>query len=227
MESAISSGIEYQYVASFSIEGGISGYIVDFLNGTYATVPCAWVFYILSPSEQEFRPSVDISSYYVADNYSVIFRYERSLPNSYTTIYSIEYPDFICTNSTPPGIISVTVPIGSSALNVMEQAVRGYGISYRFSASYDDITGYEILQLNGFQKTDECMWVAFVTTSDEMETKLTTSVSQYTILGDNNRLTLRYMEPVLPTTVPTAATTKSSSKVKLKLYMCNIAYKYP
>lgn len=217
-------GVEYQFEIRFSGEGGV-GYVVDVLNGTRAIGPCYWVFYVLSPVGLEYRSNnIDISTYHVPDNYSIVLRYEKIAPNTYTTLYTVEHPDPFCTNYTSPGSIAVTTPRGSSALNVMEQAVRDYGSSFSFSTSYvgTDV-GYTILQINDIKTTSECSWVVFVTPSGGVETRLTTSLSLYIIPTEDHRLTLRFMEPVLPTTLPTAATTSGTKVLALgdiKWRMC-------
>ena len=214
MESAVSFGIEYQFEITFSKEG----YMVDVLNGTRAKEPCYWVFYVLSPNVQELGSNFRVSSYHVADNYSVILRYEKIPPNTYTTFYTIEHPDPICTNYTSPSSISISMPIGSSALNVMELAVRDYGSSYGISVTYADTdSGYNILQINNLKVSSKCLWFAFVTPSGGTEAMLTSSVSLYIIPADGHTLTLRYKESVLHTSVPAAVTT---SGTKVISFMC-------
>ena len=214
MESAVSFGIEYQFEITFSKEG----YMVDVLNGTRAKEPCYWVFYVLSPNVQELGSNFRVSSYHVADNYSVILRYEKIPPNTYTTFYTIEHPDPICTNYTSPSSVSISMPIGSSALNVMELAVRDYGSSYGISVTYADTdSGYNILQINNLKVSSKCLWFAFVTPSGGTEAMLTSSVSLYIIPADGHTLTLRYKESVLRTSVPAAVTT---SGTKVISFMC-------
>ena len=71
------------------------------------------------------------------DDFWVILRYRKLRANGIATSYTIEHPDPVCTSATPPSRLSaISTPLGSTAMDVMEEAVRENGRSYRFSTEY-------------------------------------------------------------------------------------------
>ena len=207
MEAGVSQDSSYQFEVRFS--SIYAGYIVEVLDGTRIQDPCYWILYVAAPGNSERRASSAVDNYNVADNYTVILRYEMG-PTTYSTRYSIEYPDPVCANSTSVPAISVVASTGSSALQIMEAAARtNAGGRYIFSATYDSSSsGYVVVEIDGIQRTSACTWVAFTASSGNDEMQLSGSVAEFIIPADNVQLILRFRKAMLPTTpVPIISTT--------------------
>ena len=86
--------------------------------------------------------------------------------------YAIEYNDRECSSAQAPPPVIVEVPLGSTALDVMEQAVRQKGNDYKFTATYSDFAtgqgGFFIDILNGTQNNKEkkCNWILYIRYTD-------------------------------------------------------------
>ena len=71
------------------------------------------------------------------NDFRVILRYGQLRANGIATSYTIEHTDSGCTSATPPSRLSaINTPLGSTAMDVMEEVVRENGLSYRFSTEY-------------------------------------------------------------------------------------------
>ena len=211
-EAAI-QGTEYLFTASYSEERE-PGYTIDIINGRgRSTEPsCRWVFYVQSPDGIRIKPTQKISTYIPGQNFQIIMSYEEfSVTSVITTDYTIEYPDPTCVQRTPPDSVRVTTPIGSTAINVMEQAVAQYGQSYRFSAIYGgSMNNYRINQLNDVATNGSCSWFAFVMTPNGGG-RTPISVFLHALQeNEMSSLILRFQEPEVP-----ATTTDSGAKVKM------------
>ncbi len=192
MELAANQGEEFQFEATYTQVG----VVIDSVNDTEATSECFWTFYVRSPSGMELRPNESVSEYIPGNNIEVILRYETFSPAVIiSTTYTIEYPDSVCTSSTPPDTVTVATPLGSNALDVMERAVIEYGSAYGFSVNYLGAAGHVIKTLSGETTNVNCSWTAYVTTPSGVRTQLADSVSLYMLPDSGYTLTLRYSEP--------------------------------
>ena len=157
------------------------------------------------------------------NDFRVILRYGQLRANGIATSYTIEHPDPVCTSATPPSRLSaINTPLGSTAMDVMEEAVRENGRSYRFSTEYvlfiigvDGVSeqsyGHVVRQIGDVAENNSCYWAMFVTPPNGAESKINTPVSAFTLPGDDYTLTLRYLELQAPTSDSTA--TRSGTKV--------------
>ena len=154
-------GRYYQFSTSFTDQDGVVDYIIDEINGTRAAPPCYWAFYVQS-GDVETMPEIGISSYIPGDSFHVILRYESSVMATPTieTIYTIEYPDPVCTpQPDAPEEIIVTTSARSTVLDVMEEAVAQGGRDYQFSVNYISLRasnyGYVIDQVRTYSGTSD------------------------------------------------------------------------
>ena len=136
MEIAARMGQNYQFVITFTEVNGNAAYTVDAINDTRSEPPCYWS-YVVQSGEKERAPRVGIAEYVPGNDFRVILRYGQLHANGIATSYTIEHPDPVCTSATPPSRLSaINTPLGSTAMDVMEEAVRENGHSYRFSTEY-------------------------------------------------------------------------------------------
>lgn len=165
-QAAREGGQRYEFSATFSDGDGDVGYVIDSISGVANNAPCYWSFYIRS-GEMELMPNLGVSDFVPGDNFEVIMRYEARIGTpTIMTMYIIDYPDPFCIEAAPLDAINVVTRSGSSALDVMEEAVAQGGRAYNFSVSYGAIEesfGYVIQQLNGVAKNGSCSWTASVT----------------------------------------------------------------
>ena len=206
MEAGVSQGSSYQFEVQYS--SIYDGCVVEMLDGTRNQDPCSWTLYMAAPGNPEKRANSAMDNYNVANNYTIILRYEMQTA-TYSTRYSIEYPDSFCTNMTSIPAISVVAPKGSSALQIMGRAACIDRNRYHFSTSYDSVSsGYVVVEIDGNKRTSACTWVAFTVSSGNNEMQLPGSVADFVIPADNFQLILRFIKKVLPRTpVPVITTT--------------------
>lgn len=198
----------YQFSVTFTEGDGSVGYYVDRIGNTRNEAPCYWNFYIDTDSGGMVAPDIGVDAYIPGNNFRVILRYEgQQARSSFNTTYVIDL-DSACTMTTTYGV-TVTTSNGSTALDVMEQAVRANGRMYVFSADYIALTstlsgtvyGYSIKQVNGIAQEGTCSWAVFVTTPSGVESALSLPLSEYIIPQNGYTLTLRFSEAqVVPTT---------------------------
>lgn len=220
MEAAARRGTIYEFSTTFTEADGNTGYSVDSIGNTRNAPPCYWLYYVQSGGV-ELTPTVGIAEYVPGNNFRVILRYREVLSSTQkiTTSYEIQHLDSVCTSATPPSQLSITTPTESTALDVMEEAVRENGRLYRFSTEYVSFLagstgqsyGHVIRQVGGVAENGSCYWAAFVTTPSGNESGLSVPVSAYTLPGDGYTLTLRFVE--LQQQLTTASTTRSGTKV--------------
>lgn len=214
MEAGVEfEGLDYQFITTFTTVDGIPQYVVDQIGQSRRTESCHWS-YLLQSGGEESRPRVDIASYVPGNDFEVILLYEPYSP-VITTTYIIEHPDSVCTSATPPAQIEVAIPINTTALGLMEEAVRMNGSDYAFSVIYGDFQGfrYSIVQVGGVPGNGNCFWAVYVTTPSgaESESLLREPISEYVFPGNGYILTLRLREEQEPTTVPTTPSPTTSS----------------
>ena len=159
-------GAYYQFSASFSDQDGVVDYVIDAINGTQGEPPCRWVFYVESSGGDEIAPTSGLSSYVPGNNFHVILRYETEVATpTIVTTYNIAYLDPLCApvGLTAPESIRVTTSSGgSTALDVMEEAVARGGRQYQFSVNYVSVDGgsfgYVIDQVCTVLHADVCKY---------------------------------------------------------------------
>lgn len=214
MEQAATMDGSYQFSATFSEADGTVGYFVESIGGTSSDAPCYWNFYVQSGGV-EVAPSVGVDAYVPGNNFDVIMRYEPAVSSpSITTTYVIEHPDRACTSATPPNTIRITTPTGSTALHIMEEAVRENGPMYRFATRYSAVGsgyGYTVWQVGNVSNSGNCDWAVFVTAPNGVESPLSEPVSVYTLPATEYTLTLKFSEASV--TTDSVATTRGGAIV--------------
>jgi hypothetical protein len=216
----------YLFEITFTERDGRARYMVDAINNTHNTQSCYWQYHIetLESSGMEQTPRVGISDYVPEKNSRVILRYGMLDPGINVT-YAIEYPDMSCNGAmAPPDTLSINIPTRSTALDVMEEAVRKNGTMYSFSTEYvvtnEQNYRHRIKQVGSVVKNDTCVWEPYITPPGEMETELTTSLSNTTIQS-GFILTLKFLKG--PTTTIITTTSKGSgTKVHIPITSCEV-----
>ena len=196
MELAVDEGREYRFEATyFGVSTG--GYFIDAVNGTENSDPCFWFFYVQPPDGDEFKPDIGVSTYIPGANFIVTLRYETFQQQAMlTTGYTIEFSDLVCSTATPPESRQVSIPVGSNALAVMEQAVNLFGSDYRFSGTYFGSTlGLFVDTLNGVSNNVEesCFWIYYIELPDGSEMRANLGVSNYVVPADDYSIIWRFM----------------------------------
>lgn len=111
--------------------------------------------------------------------------------------YKIEYENTMCSNATALPTVWVKVKRGSTALNVMEQAVTNFGTPYRFSATYFGAKlGYFVNTINGTESDslESCFWFFFVRNPWGREFQSTVGVSNFRVPGNGYSIIWRYLQ---------------------------------
>ena len=111
--------------------------------------------------------------------------------------YQILFSDPTCSNATAPEKVMVEVKRGSTALDVMEEAVTDFGRDYRFSATYfGEELGYFIDQINGTASDVEssCFWFFFTVDRNGMEVLSPVGVSNFRIPKNGKSVIWRFMQ---------------------------------
>ena len=86
------------------------------------------------------------------------------------TTVGIEYDNDRCgTNYTAPPEVNLTLPMGSTAIDIMEGAVK-ISRSYQFVVTFLGEEGYRIDVINGTLSTERCQWHLFISEGDETGT---------------------------------------------------------
>ena len=125
-----------------------------------------------------------------------------------TVDYSVEYPVnddshyYTCGVSQPPipNPVSVEVPAGSSAFDVIENAVNQFGSSYKFTATYYQSMGYFIEAINNVPYTvtnhppSRCSWKFIVQYPDGTQEEPDVGVSTFTFNNDGYSMIMRYQD---------------------------------
>lgn len=218
--AAATNGARFEFSTTFTEADGNTGYIVDSIGNTTNSPPCYWLYYVRSGDAEEI-PSVGIAEYVPGNNFRVILRYGEVIGSrQITTRYVVQHRDSVCTSATPPNELRISTPADSTALDVMEEAVRENGRSYRFSTRYalfsagamDRSYGHVIKQVGDVAENGSCYWAAFVTTPSGEESTLSVPVSAYTLPGGGYILTLRFLE----LQQPISTSTRSGAKVRIQ-----------
>ena len=78
------------------------------------------------------------------------------------TTVGIQYDNDECgTNLTAPPTLNLSLPIGSTALDIMEGAVK-INQSYKFVVTFLGEMGYRIDSVNGTSSGERCKWHLFI-----------------------------------------------------------------
>ena len=113
---------------------------------------------------------------------------QSSCQDIQTTI-GIEYDNTTCdTNLTAPPKLNLTLPSGSTALDVMEGAVN-ISRNYLFVVTFLGDTGYRIDSVNGTSSDKECEWHLLVSMPNGTEI---ISQLHYVLSNDVSTVVLRY-----------------------------------
>lgn len=214
----------YQFATTFTEVDGNTRYIVDAINNIRNEPPCNWSYFVRS-GEEERMPRVGIEEYVPGNDFQVILRYGEDLTNGISTTYIIEHPDPVCTSDTSPSQLTViNTPSGSTAMDVMEEAVRENGLSYQFSTEYilsrtmgsEPRYGHVVRQIGDVAENNSCYWATLVTSPSGEESPVSVPVSEFVLPGDGYTLTLRFSELQAATTTGSTTTgsitTKSGTK---------------
>ena len=216
MEGAVALNSAYQFQLQYSVT--YAGYLVTQIGSMSNRDPCQWNVYVSAPATAESRVNSAVNNFHVADNYTIVLRYEMGVA-TITTQYSIEYPDSMCSMSSRISPVAITTPVNAMAIDVMEIAAQRMGGRYVFSVSYESSSArYVIQELDGNGRTTTCMWMAYSVASGETETLLPGSVANFMIPGNNSQLILRFREGMLPTTPSPfvgMATTRGAAQVRV------------
>lgn len=124
-----------------------------------------------------------------------------------TVEYSVKYlPQdehyYICGVSQPPipNPVSVVVPAGSTAFEVIENAVNQFGSSYKFTATYFYSMGYFINAINDVPYTitnhppSRCFWKFIVQYPNGTEVAPDVGVSTFTFNSDGYGMIMSYQD---------------------------------
>ena len=105
--------------------------------------------------------------------------------------YSVEFSSE-CSDKDTLGLITVSTPIYSTVLEVLQLSVDTGGSRYRFSSSYfeslqnnDEPEGYFIDAIDGTTDEGSCSWFFYISTPSGFEFKPTLSVSLFRIPGED------------------------------------------
>lgn len=121
-----------------------------------------------------------------------------------TVDYSVEYPpkdDYPCGVGEAPisNPVSVVIPAGGSAFQVMETAVNSFGSQYKFTATYfGSLFGYLIDAINGVPcavtqlPPSVCYWEFYIKFPNGTVTSSSVGVSKYTFNSDGYGMIMRY-----------------------------------
>ena len=94
----------------------------------------------------------------------------QSLCQDIQTTVGIEYDNDRCgTNYTAPPELNLTLPMGSTALDIMEGAVK-LSRSYQFVVTFLGEEGYRIDVINGTSSSKRCQWHLFISEGNETGT---------------------------------------------------------
>ena len=112
--------------------------------------------------------------------------------------YSVEFSNE-CSDKDTLGPITISTPIYSTVLEVLQLSVDTGGRSYRFSASYfepfDDNGGpggYFIDAINGTTSDDTCSWFFYIRLPSGIEFKPNIGVSLFRITGEDFGVIMRF-----------------------------------
>ncbi len=112
--------------------------------------------------------------------------------------YTIEYNCCECSSAQVPPPVTVEVPLGSVALNVMEQAVLLKGNDYEFTATYTSFQagqgGFIVGELNGTKndKKKKCNWFLYICYTDGRLHKADVGVSDAKITPEVAGIVMRF-----------------------------------
>lgn len=108
--------------------------------------------------------------------------------------YQIQFP--VNPAKPPPAPVDVTVPSGSAALVVMENATD-QNTAYRFTATYWNTTlGFEIDTIYGIESKDDYYWFFYIQAPGCEPELAPTGVSSYIIPGPGYSVIFRYEKDV-------------------------------
>ena len=112
--------------------------------------------------------------------------------------YSVEFSSE-CNDKDTLGPITVSTPIYSTVLEVLQLSVDTGGSRYHFSASYfeplqniDEPEGYFIDAIDGTTTEGSCSWFFYIRTPSGTEFKPTLSVSLFRIPGEDFGVIMRF-----------------------------------
>ena len=125
----------------------------------------------------------------------------------------MEYPDFGCSSAPDPDTVTVTVPIKSRALIVMQEAAS-MNSDLRFSATYfGSELGYFIEKLNGTNSDlgKSCFWFIYIRDPKGNEFLSPLGVSNYVLRGNGYSIVWRFQQYI-----PENSTHSNDSEVRLE-----------
>ena len=107
--------------------------------------------------------------------------------------YNLTFPDRSCpATNTPPGLITVIVETGSTALDVMI-AAADKDSSYNFKSTYYGNSGYFIDAVNGTENKDPCYWFFYYIIPGLSPQRSQFGVSNVVVPGNGFTVILSYM----------------------------------
>lgn len=192
MQLAVDVGSEYEFQAEYYANLGYQILVLNGRSGAWPS-PCSWVFYVESPNGVEKISEVGVSSYVPGDNFAVRLRYEPYPTNPLSVTYNVEYLAS-CSAAPSPGPIDVSyLPLESTALTVMENAV--FNPAYKFKATYCGTNkGFFIDAINGTDNMPGslCYWNFLVMTPTGAVTVPGVGVSNYIVPDQGYTIIMEY-----------------------------------
>ena len=126
----------------------------------------------------------------------------------------MEYPDDGCSSAPEPDPVTVTVPIKSRALIVMQEAAS-MNSNVRFSAKYfGSKLGYSIRKLNGTKSdlNESCFWFFYIQDPKGNEFRSPLGVSNLVLRGNGYSIIYRFQRYI-----PENSTHSNDSEVRKQI----------